>query len=307
MEKILDIFNTFDFRQYSGKSRDPIFIKGVELNYINKGAQGYVYSIQYENIKLALKIQLNMEEHEKYLTNYIIKLKNKPHIINIINIRSVKNFTFVLMDFYDGELWDWLKSSHTDKEWMLMVKHILLGIQFMQDKLKICHNDLKPKNILYKKKDTGYEFVIADFGWATILKSQNRIQQESTKLCIENNTDFYNMQTLPKRIKVNWLIKYYNRQQLINIIKSNNDVRFDSYYNQEKKKIWKDLHKYPQKIKQIMLTKSISYYIIERRYDIGNIPDKIKVQKLPSEKIIKFIEKVFSMKGNIQDILDSNF
>lgn len=307
MEKILDVFNTFDFRQYFKKSREPVYIKDVELNYINKGAQGYVYSIQYENIKLALKIQLNMKKEEKHLTDYIIKLKEKPHIVNIITMRIIKNFTFVLMDFYDGDLNDWAKTYHKDEIWIDMIKQILLGIQFMQDELQTCHTDLKPRNVLYKKVNDKYVFIITDFGRSESLKfTQSRLTPKEIHECITNNSDFYNISTFIKRIQIRWLLKQYNKKQLIEIIKKNNDVRFDSYYKQEKDKIWNTPGITSDTVKEMLLVKNIAYYIIERDYNV-ELSDKIKIQKLPSKKIIKFMEKIFSMKTPIKDILQINF
>ena len=59
---------------------------------------------------------------------------------------------FLLMEYADGDLESFFKiKKFSDEIFYSMILQILIGILVLHKNLKTFHNDLKPKNIFYKK------------------------------------------------------------------------------------------------------------------------------------------------------------
>ena len=72
------------------------------------------------------------------------------------------------MKYYDGDLFNYIKSNGNKGLELLDIKlityQIFRGLNYIHS-LGICHRDIKPHNILVRKKNV----VICDFGSAKIL------------------------------------------------------------------------------------------------------------------------------------------
>ena len=78
----------------------------------------------------------------------------------------------LVMDLVSGgELFDFIvkKGSLSEKEASVMLKQVIEGIQHLHNH-KICHNDIKPENILLVSDDYNSTLKITDFGTSLFLK-----------------------------------------------------------------------------------------------------------------------------------------
>jgi hypothetical protein len=299
-------------------------IKDKNLTFLGKGGQGTAYLLNTLLCgKIVIKISKNIPDTEKeilalkmckqYIDNDIT-----PNFLYYYDTINKNNMSYILTEYADGTLEDWIRVVHSDSEWRSFMFQFLHGVYIIQTLLKAYHSDLKPKNIFYKKlksKDSvfkyiiandtyyvpthGYLFMLADFGHIqSMLVGKPKISNSTIQTHIDNNIDLEHIIELPKRILVSSLEKMYTKDQMINIIKDNKDEYFNNYLQSKTAQINKDLNKYPQFIKNKMILKSIAYYIIEKKY-INNIPIDKQVKKLPSNKIINDISNIFAEKTSI--------
>lgn len=306
---------------------DLIDIKNNSKDTYNIKRCGYIV---IKIIKDNKSIEYN---NELKITNYckdIIDRRICPNLLYFYGVRYIGNYSIIMSEYADGSLEDWLKTHHSYDEWRSFMFQFLVGVLCVQTKLRGYHSDLKPKNIFYKKLvDTkltfeyevvqgkenkqktfvvptnGYLYMLGDFGRIqSLLLKHNKLNEHSIKLFIKNNVDLEHIVDLPKRIMVNALEKIYSFDELINIIKLRDDIYFEGYLKNKKDEINKDLYKYPEKIKNKMLYRSIAYYVVEKRYiDPNEVPDNLMVMKLPPSEIINQLENWYGKK-NILEILD---
>jgi len=303
----------------------------IHYNFIAKGGQGQVFSLEYDNHIFAIKQSKIINKNEKQLLELMggyVDSHICPHFLLIYAISTIENKDYVLMEKIDGDLNNWLSDEHTDDEWMSFLFQMLISVYVMKNYAKTYHNDMKPKNILfkilqsqpqnayleYKLGDNTYYvpvfdklFIIGDFGQAqSLLLNSNKMNNDEIKQHLDNNDDFINIHTLPSRIKVDNIIKNCNINDIINLFKKN-QIDYEEYYNKSKNEINRDMKSYPQHIKDNMLLKSMAYFLIENKlYEQIYIKNKSKMI-LPSIKIQKFIEDNFNGKTNPEDIINKHY
>lgn len=319
--KFSEIINKSGVFQVEGKQ--------IKYDFLGRGGQGIVFSLEIGNDVIVAIKRCKSNENEKALLKLMsgyVDSQIAPHFLLIYNIMDVDDKACIIMEKIDGDMNKWLEEKHSDDEWMSFLFQILIGIYVMKNYAKTYHNDLKPKNILYKNISNGEGFleyrlgnktyyipllgklfIIGDFGHAqSLLLDKNEMSNEEIKKKLVSNADFYLIHTLIKRIKVGNITKNYNIQQLMDILKQHN-VDYLDYYNKEKKKIEKDLKMYNKKIKDEMLFKSLAYYSIEKGvYDklVFKYPSRFV---LPSQIIQDFIENNFDGKKGPEEIINEHY
>mmetsp|Transcript_39551 Transcript_39551/g.48944 ORF Transcript_39551/g.48944 Transcript_39551/m.48944 type:complete len:634 (-) Transcript_39551:217-2118(-) len=129
------------------------------------------------------RIDSSIEERQKIL----IQMKNEidvmrtlkhKYIVQLRDIRETKNELFIIMDeCKGGELFELIiKNKRLDERISKnIVKQIFEALCFMHEKYRIGHFDLKPDNILFKKRQQTLEInndskiKIIDFGMSKVL------------------------------------------------------------------------------------------------------------------------------------------
>lgn len=110
------------------------------------------------------------------------RFEKEIELFNILNnenenvIKMIDNFVHktdtgiesqcIVFEKMDTDLWELIEESETGLEVSIvkdLCRQIIDGIRFLHSK-NIVHTDLKPDNILIKKKENGYKAVITDLG-----------------------------------------------------------------------------------------------------------------------------------------------
>jgi hypothetical protein len=330
-KQIINIFNNINFSNITKQQKGKINYKDYTVYYefINKGGQGYVYSVKfmYNNNSIgefAVKILHKYNKTETDIFTLLSdKVKNKEsyNFIQFYLYKKENNKHIYLIEKADGDINKWISEKHTDKEWKSLIIQLLYGLHFLQTN-KICHNDFLPRNILYKTltKDRTLKyknhtitvntiFYISDFGHSQSLNFDHRkLTDQQIKLCILNNTDLKKFKFI-KRSMANYLVKNYTVNELIDISKNHNDTNVYSYIKNSQNMPWKK--KLPSHIKDKMKKKDIAYYLMDKKYVTTKNIDKYSVSNdklyLPSENIISILQKFTTYTNDIFDLLSKHF
>lgn len=324
---ILMVFNKikfFDITEHSGELNiDNVIIKYL---YIAAGSEGRVYDItfNYQDItynKLVVKIT-KFHQTEYNILKFCSDSVKKGITLNFIKLyahKCIDTKCVYLMEKADDSLLNWFKHAQSVTMWKSFMIQILFALDFLYEN-GICHNDLKPKNILCTKYDKQIEvkyksyvlltdtiFYIADFGSSesTIL-GKDKFTDVEINLCTQNHTDFYYIAGIPNRLKMKYLIKWYSLDDLILYIKSQNDKNIDSYVSNKRNSL--NNINIPKHHKKANLYRAVAYYVLEK-YNINlhiNKSNDIKVY-LPPNEIEKLFITVFSSKDKIDTILNTYF
>jgi len=90
-----------------------------------------------------------------------------PNIIKLEEVYETANSIYLIMELLDGgQLKSKIMQSEIiSKDRKIIMKQILSGLVYLQEK-QLMHRDLKPDNIMFKKKNSN-DICIVDFGLAT--------------------------------------------------------------------------------------------------------------------------------------------
>jgi len=270
---------------YSQKKSTTDFI------YLGKGGSGVVYKYNSHAIKIIPIDSFNESEYK--LSEYFNGLLDKSDTINFLrvyNLFEFKKYKVIEMELADGDLYEWIEQKNSDNEWLLMILQLIITLRILQLKINFFHRDLKPKNILFKKLDNNITFTyklnmkeyqlkldtiffITDF-----THSESNITKKTSDY-INVDSDLYELEALPKRLKVDKIINKYNLNDIIGIgEKSRLSDNFKTYYNDEIKNVNIKLKKYPQNIKDKFIKRSLIYYLVENKlidYNLDVMSDNI--------------------------------
>jgi thiamine kinase-like enzyme len=301
----------------------------AEISALGRGGEGKVYLVQNKECgSIVIKISKG-NDNESKISKYCKEIVDKyicPNLLYFYGVKHVKKYNITMSEYADGTLEDWLETKHTYEEWRTFMFQFLVGVLCIQIKLKAYHNDLKPKNILFKKLSipnivflykiqekqymvptTGNLFVIADFGKIqSLLLRQNEMDKNSIELFIKNNLDLEHIIDLPKRIIVSGIEAVYSFDELIDTIRTHNDTYFDNYLQNKRDEINEQLRKYPDYVKNKMLYRSVAYYAVEKNYiDWKDLPTDSLKMKPPPKQIIDQLNQWKDSNKKITDILDT--
>ena len=216
------------------------------------------------------------------------------------------------MELAQGDLYDWIQQKNSEEEWIKMILQLLITIRILQQKINFFHRDLKPKNILFKKfnekvnftyklnmkeyqLEFNYIFFITDF-----THSESDITNNKKSEYVNLDSDLYELENLPKRLKVDKLMIKYNLNEVIKIGNTSRlSDNFKSYFDEQNNKINKNLNKYPQNIKEKFIKRALIYYLIENKlidYKLDVISDNmcIILSELTSLDLDEKIDQIYN-------------
>ena len=307
VNKVIEIIKKISYenliKMLKGKEKIIHLPDNVNLEYINYGREGVVYKLGQYALKFYREKNYVTNELE-IIKKYIIPMKDglTNNFLKVYSLMNIFEHAVIIMELIEGNLQNWVLTKHSDKEWLIMLFHVLYGILFMQCSMRIFHSDVRPRNILFAKVDksitvryvikdkfttinttfsTDTFFKIADFGKATGLDLRhNRHPKQSIKLFIQTNVDLNHMRELYIRLAVDSLTYSHTLKDLIKI--GENDKYFQGYFKKKEQQINSYM---PDDMKEPTLFRAVAYYLIEKGYfDLDDFPDMGKVY-MPSQKI----------------------
>eukprot|EP01059_Diplonema_ambulator_P001189 TRINITY_DN1094_c0_g1_i1.p1 TRINITY_DN1094_c0_g1~~TRINITY_DN1094_c0_g1_i1.p1 ORF type:complete len:388 (+),score=74.42 TRINITY_DN1094_c0_g1_i1:42-1166(+) len=159
---------------------------------IGNGAFGTVYRVVRKKDKqeFAMKAQKckDTESLSKCMSE-ANKMVVHPNLVECKDIvldetKSLSFLFYIMMPLYDGTLEDYCDSGPLDDAMLLrLLLHIGRALAFLHDHKSCVHRDVKPGNILYKRKPVP-TFILGDFG----LAKEVICEEEMTAGC---GTPFY--------------------------------------------------------------------------------------------------------------------
>lgn len=286
-----------DLMKFKQKHNDDgsknVMINNKGFIFIGKGGEGYIY--KYDDI--AIKFYKNNKSAKNELNimnkfNVIIKEHISNNFLEIYDHITIYNHDIVFMECMDGNLEEWTTEYHEINEWKSMIIQILYGLLVMQYCTEIFHNDMKPKNILFKriKKqniryiinekiitfETEFIFKIADFGHSQCLTETIKEEDKQyIKISIKNNLDLYHLASFHNRLLVDAIHSSHTLNDLLNMGKTID--KFEDYVKNERDVIKQNMTSYDQRTRDKMLFRSLTYFLIEHnKFDYDNVPNFTK-------------------------------
>lgn len=269
----LDRLSSTDYDKLITANKD-IMINNVVYIYLGKGGQGTVY----RNKNTGNVIKVFRDKINNSIINELVYLKmckyaiDKEYTPNLIEYHDevyIDDRIVISMEMMDGTLEDWARNKQIDLDWSSMLFQLLHVTYVMNNVLFIKHNDMKPKNILYKRLPQqkiyryifgnkvfdvpiNYLFKVIDFGHS---------KYDKKKIVKDKPHDLSQIFILHKRSVVDAMIYKHNISELKSM--ASNHKEFNEYYQKNILDISKTFKKYPQKIKDKMERKMVSYFLVE--------------------------------------------
>ncbi|POS87812.1 Protein kinase-like (PK-like) [Erysiphe pulchra] len=148
---------------------------------LGAGTYGIVREAEGPTGKVAIKIILkkNVKGNERMVYDELEMLQRMkhPHIVKFVDwFESRDKYYIVTQLATGGELFDRIceQGKFTEKDASLTIHQVLEAVDYLHDN-NVVHRDLKPENLLYLSNDPNSDLVLADFGIAKMLESQNEI------------------------------------------------------------------------------------------------------------------------------------
>lgn len=273
------VLNDFKYKNLDFEKLVKGQIAGLFSKFIGKGIQGQIYSIRdnKNNFNFVIKItDLRIGQYDSYREVYFSDILNESKqqcFLKYYDTQVINNKTYMAMQQAQGDLIKWSLESHSLEEWKNMIVQIVIGIIYLQ-KLKIVHNDLQPKNILFDRKNTtinykikeekysiksNYQFYIGDFGISA--HPDLHINLLSTEQMNIPNYDLKKFSKTPEKLKAINVKNKYTYEQLIDKSQKENINYQDKVKKlQNKVKDWKIDYKYKQEYIHLHL----AYYYVKK-------------------------------------------
>jgi serine/threonine protein kinase len=288
-----------------------------DLTQINKGGQSNIFKLEKKDCGIAIVKKyldkVDIKDIENEINN--LKLVNKlienvcPNFIYMYHYSYEKKY--IIVEYCDGDLESlFIKNILNENIFKSILFQLLYGIYAMQT-IGIIHNDLKYRNIFYKKtsqeylyykigediykiKTYGYLVLIADFGLSIhVKKNIKEIIKEYYYLPLSNHNSIIIKNIL-----------YRNNIKIDNFIITN----YLKEFNNVKKEI------YSKKIDYKEFSK-LYYISLENKYiDYKKLHDKLNNLLIKEKKYITwienyndFLENIFVLNMYIPDILNKYF
>ena len=296
INNIIDKFDKQELEKlYNFKSKDTRF------KYIARGKEVIVYKLG----NYAIKIMKTDDSSDNEIVA-IKKIINHPEFINFIRfyfVKEIENYTIYCMNLAKDHLRNWYKNTHTDIEWLSMLIQILIGMYQFNILLKMFHNDLKRKNVLYDYHDkiqilnyningkiyqlkTKYIFYISDFSHAS--PENKHVANISDEYFIKHElfrkifTDVISNELIDDK---------YSKQYIEDYIFKNTQKseEYKKYYQEHEQKINNKFKNNKKMIEYVLKKTIISYGIEHDMIDITPFKNKISS---PSKQIIDLFSKL---------------
>jgi hypothetical protein len=276
----LSKYNTFDYVKLNGKYGK---IGQIEFKQVGKGVQGsaYLCTDHKNKFKWITKItRLNFGKYDSYREMHFSEMTNKivqyGGFVEYYNTKLINNTVYMSMEACEGDLINWSTHNRSEEDWISLIYQIVIAVNRLQ-KLKIIHNDLQSKNILFNNKvstmmykignnkysfKSKFNFYIIDFGISAHPDLEiNLISKEQMK---RPNYDMKKFSRIPEKLKAINITKKYSYDNLLNKLEELKDREYknklkrledkvkDWYMSKEEKKEYIHLH--------------MAYYYVKRDY-----------------------------------------
>lgn len=324
------LFFLFDkLHKYTKKTTK---INDLEIKFVGKGQQGVAYLLKNKKcgyIIFKLSKQYDIFNNENKIILKCKKLVDdfvSPNFLYYYDNFKMGRYDVILSEYANGTLKDWMLVEHTYDEWKSFLYNFLIMVLCIQKYLKGVHNDLGKHNIFYKKINDnikyfgfnikfinkkyyvptyGHLFMAADFGLFEGIEIDNKFaNKKDIQLKIDNNFDLHRIIMIEKRTFIRAINKMYKLSDLLKIIKTNNDNKFNAKYEKYRDKIHK-LYSYKE-IETVnkKLYDYVSGYIMDNEYvKYADLSNDIADLKLPPRKIL---DELMNWKNkSIYDILNN--
>jgi len=173
-------YDKFDYTKLNGKYGK---IGQIEYKQIGKGVQGSAYLCISNKFKWITKVtKLNFGKYDSYREIHFSEMTNKivqyGGFLEYYDTKFINNNVYMSMEACEGDLINWSMHNRTEEDWLSLIYQIVIAVNRLQ-KLKIIHNDLQAKNILFNNKvstmiykignnkysfKSKFNFYIIDFG-----------------------------------------------------------------------------------------------------------------------------------------------
>ena len=308
--------NDFKYKNLDFEKVSKGQISGIYSRFLGRGIQGQIYSVRDNkaNFNFVIKItDLRFGQYDSFREVFFSEMTNESNqdcFLKYYDTQIINKKTYMAMQQASGDLIKWSLETHSLEEWLNMIIQIIIGITHLQ-KLKIVHNDLQPKNILFDKRNTNinykikeqkymiksnYRFYISDFGISAHPDlSINLLSQEQMEI---SNFDLKKFSKTPEKLKAMNVKNKYSYEQLIEKCKKGNINYQDKVKKlQNKVKDWKIDNKYKQEYIHLHLA---YYYVKKGLFDndyVSNSPKPIP------DKVEKIFNELTEWKNNLDDWL----
>lgn len=230
----METFNIGDYVCYKGKigkgSYSSVY-KGFHKKTLKEVA---IKRIEYENIDIKLKNQINSEMN-------LMKKINHPNIVKLYDIYFDKEkFIYFILEYCEqGDLYKFLnKRPMKEKYAKKYMIQLVNGLKYLYE-MKIIHRDLKPQNIMITKDNI---IKISDFGFARYFESNKMLNTlcgtplyMAPEIICDNNynnkSDLWSIGIILYEIIFG--IRPYNGNNLTNLLKciNNSEINFPKKIN----------------------------------------------------------------------------
>ncbi|KAI9802408.1 MAG: hypothetical protein M1825_002791 [Sarcosagium campestre] len=148
---------------------------------LGAGTYGIVREADCAEGKVAIKIILkrNVKGNEQMVYDELAMLKSMqhPHIVRFRDWFESKDKYYIVTQLATGgELFDRIceQGRFTEKDASQTIKQVLEAVDYLHAN-NVVHRDLKPENLLYLTTAQDSQLVLADFGIAKMLDSENEV------------------------------------------------------------------------------------------------------------------------------------
>lgn len=248
-----------------------------------------------------------------------ILFKNKvtQNVPLIYDSETCKNKVLFYNELATGDFLSWCTEHHTVEEWLSFLFQFWSGLYAMQKHISFVHNDLRLGNILYHKipktnehwkytidgidyyiPNTGYVFVMWDFGSSMVVEDKNNRNYKK----LEYNLDLHFFHDLYNRLRVLAVQNEYTVAELESLFESPSEKKYVIDKKQECKTRFEP-ERCEEKFKIALI-----YYIIENNM-FNKLYNKNKETdiKLPPDEIMQLLGELSLDNYNYNDVMKMIF
>ncbi|KAJ2907060.1 putative calcium calmodulin-dependent protein kinase protein [Zalerion maritima] len=168
------------------KHEPKLIFSGYRSKYrfgrtLGAGTYGIVREADSPSGKVAVKIILkkNVKGNERMVYDELDMLQRLKHdnIVRFVDWFESRDKYYIVTELATGgELFDRIceQGKFTEKDASQTIRQVLDAVNYLHDN-NVVHRDLKPENLLYRTKKPDSDLVLADFGIAKMLDSQDEV------------------------------------------------------------------------------------------------------------------------------------